>query len=375
MVPKLQIYAGDPDPLQSGPVTVHFRNIHRICYLDDPAMPGPVNRHWAVSDDFGVQLVSLRGEIQPWLGAATRQSGAGRVPWVPGAFHCEGLASRPPNSLPGNPHHLVFSESPADPRMGRASQVYALAPDGSRRLLAGAHDFGGIADLALDREGNVFVLDRGNRQVFRISPSGEAAPVAGDAFVQPMGMALDALTGDLYVSDFDAIHRIRPDGEVRRVLGAGEAHGTLGALEPRPHDPAPRVPSDAVNGLHRAGGLTVKGRNLFIADTGACAVRVLDLDTGTLHTLAGSPAEIRTRRGPIAYYSPGRAPEECAALAFPSCVAFSTDGICLVGTGSCIAELDMPPFESPARAALRRKPEERRNGHPVPRPAQGRTTP
>ncbi len=367
MVPKLQIYAGDPDPLPGAPTAVRFRNIHRICYLDDPSMPGAINRHWAVSDDFGVQLVSLRGEIQPWLGAATRQAHGDRVPWVPGAFHCEGLASRPPNSLPGNPHHLVFSEAPADPRMGRASQVYALEPDGSRRLLAGTHEFGGIADLAMDREGAVFVLDRGNRRVDRISPQGEVSPVAGDAFVQPMGLALDPQTGELYVSDFDAVYRIRPDGDVRRVLRTGEAHGSLGALEPPVHDPAPRIPSDAVNGLYRAGGLTVKGRNLYIADTGACAVRVLDLDTGTLHTLAGSSGETRTRRGPIGYYSPGRAPDECAALAYPSCVAFSTDGICLVGAGSCIAELDMPPFESPARAALRGKPVLRRNGHPVAR--------
>jgi len=94
-------------------------------------------------------------------------------------------------------------------------------------------------------------------------------------------------------------------------------------------------------------GLTVHMGKLYIADSLNHAVRVLDLETGALTTLAGHPDQDRVRPGRL---RAGRAldPDRCAALAEPQHVAFDRHGRCLVAlspthpkAGACIAELSL----------------------------------
>jgi len=395
MVPKLEIFAGDPEP---GPEarTARFNGIRKAVFLDAPVWPGHLNRHWAVGDGFGIQLVSSRGEVRPWLGARERPANGQEPPpdlADPEAFICSGLAVRPSGSSPANPLHLVFCALSLHPAY--ACRVYALEPGGGRRLLAGGPGagyqdgpaaqalFGTIGDLALDRDGNVYLLDRGNLVVRKLSVDGQVTTVAGHrpagspefkdgrgvdaAFQDPTALALDPRTGDLFVSDANAIRRITPSGDVTTLLGAGAGPGQAGGFELPSDDPFAQVPA-GVNCLHHPEGLALQGRNLFIADRDNCAVRVYDLDLGTLHTVAGHPFEQHTRRGPLAYYNPGRPVAECAALASPRCVSFGPGDICLVGTGECLATLDMPPFQAPARIVRQGLPEE--TAEPRPRPVE-----
>ena len=387
MTPKLEIYAGDPDPSPDAR-TARFNGIRKICYLDDPALPGHLNHHWVVADGYGVQLVSARGEVRPWLGGRERPATGHELPpdlADPEAFLCASLAARPQGSAETNPLHLVFCEVALHPHY--TCRIYSLEPGGGRRLLGGGPGvgyqdgpalearFGTIGDLTLDREGNVFILDRGNAMVRKLSLDGKVTTLAGHratgtpecrdgkgreaGFQDPSGMTWDPLTGDLYVSDGNAIRKVTQGGEVTTLLGTGSTPGRPGGFALPSEDPLVQVPA-STNCLYRPEGLAIQGRNLFIADSANCAVRVLDLDLGTLHTMAGNPIEQRTRRGPLAFYSPGRTPAECAAVASPQCVSFSTEGTCLVGTPECVVALDMPPFLSPARLARRGLPEDRK---------------
>jgi len=57
-VPKMTVYAGDPEEVP-GAVNTHFTEvITGICPIDDPAMPEGVNHHLAVADENGIQMVS-----------------------------------------------------------------------------------------------------------------------------------------------------------------------------------------------------------------------------------------------------------------------------------------------------------------------------
>lgn len=90
--------------------------------------------------------------------------------------------------------------------------------------------------IAVDREGNVYLVDVVSNTVFKITPESKVEVVAGNGevghvdgsgkqakFTYPHGLALDA-SGNLYVGDYDG-HRVRkitPDGEVTTLAGSGE---------------------------------------------------------------------------------------------------------------------------------------------------------
>jgi len=96
--------------------------------------------------------------------------------------------------------------------------------------------------IAVDASGNLYVADMANHRIRKVSPKGEVSTLAGDGkygfadgtgsaakFAHPCGIAVDA-AGNLYVADRDN-HRIRkvsPKGEVSTFVGGkyGFAEGT-----------------------------------------------------------------------------------------------------------------------------------------------------
>lgn len=193
-----------------------------------------------------------------------------------------------------------------------SASIRRIALDGTVTTLAGRgsaegfDDVVGFADgsgttarfsypqgLVVDGSGDIFVADRGNRVIRRVSPEGVVSTIAGVAgqggsadgaigdarFMAPAGLALDT-AGILYLTDaaHHTVRRVVPGENVSTLAGAaplsGSADGTRSAAlfnEPR--------------------GITRDAQgNFYVADTGNATIRRIAAD-GAVITLAGSAGQ------------------------------------------------------------------------------------
>ena len=142
--------------------------------------------------------------------------------------------------------------------------------------------------IAVDASGNVYVGDRGNNRIRKISPEGLVTTFAGNgehgsvngpgataSFNGPRGVALDA-SGNLYVADTfnNLIRKISRDGVVTTVAGSG----AQGADDGKGVTASFRMPQDvAVDALG----------NIYVADTFNNLIRKINRG-GVVSTLAGN---------------------------------------------------------------------------------------
>ena len=186
--------------------------------------------------------------------------------------------------------------------------IRKITPAGVVTTLAGTPHMPGSADgtgaaarfhfptgVAVDGTGNVYVADRGNDTIRKITAAGVVTTLAGTAGVAgsadgtgaaarfnfPAGVAVDG-TGDVYVADQgnDTIRKITPQGAVTTLAGTagvgGRNDGTGSAAQFF-------VPT----------GVTVDSAgNVYVADQGNTTVRKIT-PAGAVTTLAGTPG----RRG------------------------------------------------------------------------------
>ncbi|MDQ3281208.1 MAG: IPT/TIG domain-containing protein [Acidobacteriota bacterium] len=183
----------------------------------------------------------------------------------------------------------------------------------SATALAGAFDQ--PTGIAVAVDGSVYVADTANSAIRRLSPAGQLSTVAGGAragnedgtlrlatFAQPEGVALRA-DGAIVVADTgnDRL-RLIADGVVRTISGnrGGFLDGVAASalfLKPR-------------------GVAFDEGGNLYVADTGNGAIRVLAASFATVTTLAGAP-DRRNVPQPI------DGPLSIAAFSEPSALVFA----------------------------------------------------
>ncbi|MBW3544152.1 MAG: IPT/TIG domain-containing protein [Bacteroidetes bacterium] len=148
--------------------------------------------------------------------------------------------------------------------------------------------FDGPTAIAIDAAGNLYVTEYTGHRIRKITPAGEVSTVAGSGvegfadgaaaeaqFSKPSGIAVDA-AGNLYVGDKHnhRIRKITPDGQVSTLAGSG-TEGFADGL------------GEAAQ-FNNPAGLTIDGDgNLYLADTDNERVRKVTPD-GEVSTVAGS---------------------------------------------------------------------------------------
>jgi uncharacterized repeat protein (TIGR01451 family) len=172
------------------------------------------------------------------------------------------------------------------------NRVYKILPDGSSAVIAGTGAFGFAGDggpatsarisspwsVAIDKAGNIFVADRNNHRIRKITTAGIISTVAGSgqggfggdggpavsaALAFPSGIAVDA-AGNLFIADLNnnRIRKVTPAGIISTVAGNGTSgfSGDGGLATSAQVSFPTSVAVDAVG-------------NLFIADTGNNRIR------------------------------------------------------------------------------------------------------
>ena len=185
--------------------------------------------------------------------------------------------------------------------------------------------------IALDASGNVYVSDAGNR-IRKISAGGVVTTLAGSdpaggfvdgvglaaSFNDPRGVAVDA-SGNVYVSDRGnaAIRKITPAGVVSTFAGgtAGFADGT---------GTAARFGAPLGITIDAAGNLYVIDDN-HVASGGVCAVRKIS-PTGSVTTLVGGAGTASA-----CSFTPSDGPIATAKFYFPDTIAVDGSGNIYLG--------------------------------------------
>ena len=144
------------------------------------------------------------------------------------------------------------------------------------------------AAVAVDGQGNVYIVDSYNHRVRKVSTDGRISTIAGTGrqgssgdggpatsatMTYPYGLAVDA-PGNVYVSGDGYIRKVSRDGTITKVVGGGGSVGDGGPAT----SAQVRVPA----------GLAADGKgNLYIADYSDHRVRQVS-PAGTITTLAGT---------------------------------------------------------------------------------------
>lgn len=179
--------------------------------------------------------------------------------------------------------------------------IRKITADGVATTFAGLAGASGSADgtgaiarfndprgVAVDVNGNIFVADRSNYTIRKITPSGSVTTLAGLAgvnghldgvgaaarFVQPSGVAVDGV-GNVYVVDGGStIRKITADGTVSTLAGTLGAFGSADGV-------------GATARFNSAAGIAVDGiGTVYVADTYNHTIRKIS-SAGEVTTLAG----------------------------------------------------------------------------------------
>jgi PKD repeat protein len=203
--------------------------------------------------------------------------------------------------------------------------VRRISPSGVVSTLAGLAGVSGSADgtgsaarftnpwgMAVDDAGTLYVADKGNSTIRKVTPNGVVSTIAGLAgnpgsadgpgsaarFYGPSGVAVDG-SGNIYVGDQvnNTVRKVTPVGAVSTLAGLagllnhGSADGTGSAAR-----------------FYNPMGVAVDASgNVYVADSFNCTIRKIDAATRAVTTVAGSALQGGNKDGTGAaarFYSP-----------------------------------------------------------------------
>ena len=188
--------------------------------------------------------------------------------------------------------------------------------------------------VAVDGFGNLYIVDRGNNRVRKVTPSGtistiagtgaagysgDGGPAASAALNAPATVTVDGL-GDVYIADAgnNRVRVVNPLGLISTIAGTGAA-GYSG-------DGGPAIAAALSSPYQLAFGPT---GTLYIADRNNQRVRAVAA-TGIITTVAGN--------GRIGYSGEGVA-ATASALNYPDGVAINAAGnLFIADTGNCLIQ-------------------------------------
>ena len=338
-VPAMRLLAQPQSSAAQVQPSARFRDIQCIRYVEaDPAM-GWLSRKWLVGDRNGIKVVSCLGEVTP----------------LPGVFdEVTAIAIRPRGSAPGFPDRLAFAcRTPGRPQ----SMVCLLRDNQTPVPLAGSLEprpeaaalqvgrghrvgFGQIKGLAWAEDGGLRVVDLDRRKCRdrRIAPDGlvtmAESRLNAPAALDPAGSHLPAA---LAWNPADRAWFCAYGSAIWKA-DARTLEQQLGAHQ------HPGFQDEDGRCLNQPEGLDLNGPYLFIADTRNMAMRVFNMESKRLLTLAGSPQEAESRPGPLAFGSPDLSPHLCAALSLPRVFAVNAEGDCLLAQGDKLMHLDLSAY-------------------------------
>lgn len=213
---------------------------------------------------------------------------------------------------------------------------------------ADASFFNRPAGIAVDGSGNVYVADSGNHAIRKIGTDGRVTTLAGDGvlgsadgagrsarFYQPKDVAV-AKDGTVYVADTlnHLIRKIAPDGTVTTLNApSGRVVEVFPGKAVPAGDYADGVLKDAK--FNEPSGLALDARgNLYVSDSGNQRIRYMDFDAGRVTTVAGGgSAENGRTYGASKLYAEGDFADGKAAEArfhYPGGIALTEEGGLLI---------------------------------------------
>ena len=179
-----------------------------------------------------------------------------------------------------------------------SSRIRKITPDGVVSTIAGSipgfadgtgseAQFNNPAGIAIDVTGNLYVADKNNNRIRKVTPLGAVSTIAGNAssglvdgigtdakFSVPFGITIDA-TGNLYVADTfnNTIRKITTTGEVTTLAGSNII-GTLDGI-------------GTAAQFFQPCGITIDALgNLYVADSWSSKIRKIT-PAGMVTTVAG----------------------------------------------------------------------------------------
>ncbi len=117
--------------------------------------------------------------------------------------------------------------------------VTTIAGDGTQGdSNSGLGRFNSPMDVVLDNQGNLYIADKSNNKIKKITPNGVITTFAGGTTGEgllslPFGITID-VAGNIYVADTfnQKIKKITPDGLITSIISGNDSSGSLIAARP-----------------------------------------------------------------------------------------------------------------------------------------------